>query len=393
MSLSCDQARAEIGNGIAASLRAVDCVSADMTQAAFGRLFGSGGALVPALTILLTLYVAFFAVSLLTGRSRLGVSALTPRMITLGLVLTFATSWVAYQSVVWNLATGAPDQIAAILSGTSGSATQLFAEKLDIVFLAVSEAAGDTGGGEQKVSTAFSPPGLMWMGAMLLLLGTVGVLVTARIALAVLVATGPVFVVMALFPATRGVFAGWLRGVVMLGLAPLFAVLGGGIMLELAVPVIGALAPVPGEIDARAAMAFFLIGAVHVALMVLVMRTAAVMVSNWRVFGMGGSEARERGDTGAGAARAALPPPAGPAQTAAPASAMARQTAMAATLVPYPANDAAGPSGGALPETRIINTTPAATGLAVQNGASPSRTRGIGSRYRAASPRPSEIKT
>ena len=42
------------------------------------------------------------------------------------------------------------------------------------------------------------------MGATLLLLGTVGVLVTARIALAVLVAVGPVFVVMALFPARAG---------------------------------------------------------------------------------------------------------------------------------------------------------------------------------------------
>ena len=393
MSLSCELARAEIGNGIAASLRAVDCVASDMTQSAFGRLFGSGGALVPALTILLTLYVAFFAVSLLTGRSRIGVSALTPRMITLGLVLTFATSWVAYQSVVWNLATGAPDQIAAILMGTSGSATQVFAEKLDIVFLAVSEAAGDTGGAEQKAGTAFSPPGLMWMGAMLLLLGTVGVLVTARIALAVLVATGPVFVVMALFPATRGVFAGWLRGVVMLGLAPLFAVLGGGIMLELAVPVIGALAPVPGEIDARAAMAFFLIGAVHVALMVLVMRTAAVMVGNWRVFGFGG-QARERGDAGAAAARSIGPTPAGSAQQlAAPAPAMARRAEIAATLAPYPANDAAGPSGGALRETRITTITPTATGNAAHNGASPSRTRGIGSRYRAASPRPSENRT
>jgi type IV secretion system protein VirB6 len=36
---------------------------------AFRRLFGGEGALTPALTILLTLYIAFFAVSLLTGRS------------------------------------------------------------------------------------------------------------------------------------------------------------------------------------------------------------------------------------------------------------------------------------------------------------------------------------
>ena len=45
-------------------------------------------------------------------------------MMTLGLVLTFATSWIAYQSVVWNLATGAPDQVASILTGSRGPATK-----------------------------------------------------------------------------------------------------------------------------------------------------------------------------------------------------------------------------------------------------------------------------
>ena len=110
-------------SGIAGALRAVDCQSAAATAYAFGQLFGSGGRLLPAMTLLLTLYIAFFAIGLLTGRSRLGIGTLTPRMLTLGLVLTFATSWVAYQNVVWTLASGAPDQIAGLLAGTRGSAT------------------------------------------------------------------------------------------------------------------------------------------------------------------------------------------------------------------------------------------------------------------------------
>ena len=139
--VACQQAMAEVGNGIAASLRGVDCVTMGATQAAFGRLFGTSGVLLPALTILLTLYVGFFAVQLLTGRSRLNVGALTPRMMTLGLVLTFATSWIAYSQVVWNLALGAPNEIAAILTGVRGSATDVFAQKIDILFQVVGEAA------------------------------------------------------------------------------------------------------------------------------------------------------------------------------------------------------------------------------------------------------------
>jgi len=381
---------AEVGNGIGASLRGVDCLASDMTASAFGRLFGSGGALMPALTILLTLFIAFFAFALITGRSRIGIRSLTPRMMTLGLVLTFATSWAAYQSVVWNLAIGAPEQLAAIVTGTQGSATQTFADKIDVVFAAIQQTNSEQGGGQQQqqAATTFSPQGLMWMGATLLLLGTVGVLVTSRIALAVLVAIGPVFVVLALFPATRGLFAGWLRGLVMLAATPLFAVVGGTLMLELAVPVLNALSPFPGEIDARAAMAFFLIGAVHVALMILVLKVAATMVGNWTVFGLAGGtgqESRESSQTvrsvaasqamiGAGhqpamaAASVAGPPP-------------SRRIAPPAVTMHAAANDA-GSASMTLRETRIIAA--AGSGDVQPALRSTSRARGIGSRFRAA---------
>lgn len=378
MSTTCDIARSEVGNGVAAALRGVDCVAGEMTQNAFGRLFGAGGALVPALTILLTLYVAFFAISLLTGRSRLGISALTPRMMTLGLVLTFATSWVAYQSVVWNLATGAPDQIASILTGSEGSATTLFADKIDIVFAAIAEATKD----QSEASTGtFSPPNLLWLGAMLFLLGTVGVLVTARIALAVLIAVGPAFVVLALFPATRGLFAGWLRAVVMLALAPLFAVLGGSLILEMAVPIIANLADPTGGINPRAAMAFFLVGSVHVALMVLIMRTAGTMVAGWRVFGLAaeqGADARGNAPSQASAPRqmAASPGQASPGQSASP----ARTIALSGIPATAAANDAA--SGGTRREVRFDSR--GIGEVSTSRSASPSRAHGVGSRFRAA---------
>ena len=301
---ACAELAANASSGVAPALRAVDCLANETTAAAFGRLFGGNGALVPALTGLLTLYIAFFAISLLTGRSRLGISALTPRMMTLGLVLTFATSWIAYQSVVWNLAVGAPDQIASVLTGTRGSATRIFADRIDIVFAAIAEVATGSGqsaqgAGAGTTSGSFTPANVMWLGALLLLLGTVGILVTARIALAVLLAVGPVFVVFALFSGTRGLTAGWLRAVVLTAITPLFVVTGGGIVMELLVPVIGALRSGEGQVDGRAALALFLIAAVHVALMTMITRVTASMVAGWRVFGLANAEA----STSAGPAR------------------------------------------------------------------------------------------
>ena len=304
---TCPQAMDSVGSGVAASLRAVDCAAGSLAQTAFGRLFGTDGVLVPALTVLLTLYVAFFGFSLITGRSRLGVSELTPRMITVGLVLTFATSWLAYQSLVWNLAVGAPDQLAALLTGVDGSATQVFADKIDIVFAALVEASGSTEATENAAT--FSPPGLLWLGGTLLLLGTVGILATSKIALAILLGLGPVFVVMALFDSTRGLFAGWLKGVVLLALAPLFAVIGGSLMLDLSVPVLRALTANPSGIDAKAAMAFFMIGAIHVALMFMVLKIAGTIVAGWTVFGLTGTMTVEESGTANIAPPAAPPAP------------------------------------------------------------------------------------
>lgn len=302
----CEPFAAEATTGIAAALRAVDCLANETAATAFSRLFGSNGAMVPALTGLLTLYIAFFAISLLTGRSRIGISALTPRMMTLGLVLTFATSWVAYQNVVWTLATAAPDEIAGVLTGANGSATRIFADRMDIILGAVAEAAGggavvsEDGGtaagaantGAPGAQGSFSPGNLTWLSALLLLLGTVGILVTARIALAVLLAVGPVFVVLALFPGTRGLTAGWLRGLVMMAITPLFVVLSGGLILELLVPVVRMLTS-PEGISGRAAMALFTIASVHLALMVMVMKITGSMVAGWQVFGLAASKVRD----------------------------------------------------------------------------------------------------
>lgn len=286
----CTALIAGASDSIAAALRAVDCLSAETTASAFNRLFGAEGALMPALTLLLTLYIVFFALALLSGRSSIGIGALTPRMLTLGLVLTFATSWVAYQGVIWNLATGGPDQIAGILLGARGSATQIFADRIDLIFNAIAEVAGaSTPGapqqGAQGAQGSFTPTNLTWLASILLMLGTVGILVTARIALAVLLSLGPVFVTMLLFGGTRGLFAGWLRGVVLTAIIPLFAILGGSFMVELIVPVVAGLRGAEG-VDGRAAMALFVMASVHCALMMMAIRVAGTMVAGWKVFGL-----------------------------------------------------------------------------------------------------------
>ncbi|MED5544906.1 MAG: type IV secretion system protein [Pseudomonadota bacterium] len=394
---TCQRLTELASEGVAPALRAVDCVANEMAAGAFGRLFGSDGALVPAISILLALYIALFAFLLMTGRASVGVSSLMPRMITIGVVLLFTSSWLAYQGMVWSFALAGPDWIAGQLMGADGSATQIFADRIDIVFGVINEIGTNAGSGGGSAGEAakeaadaasmMSPEGLMWMGAILLLLGTVGILLTARIALGILIALGPLFVILGLFGATRGLTAGWLRGMVLTAFTPLFVVMGGGIILELLVPIVSALVTSAqmGEIDGRAAMAFFTVAAVHVALMVMVFKVAGTMVSGWRVFGLAASREERAGPS------AAVPAPAPVAQMLQPLGVATSRTGHMSALAASHATQA-GPGGnggegasGRSGERRTVTTHVTGGGIAPAGAGQDMRAKGIGSRFRSAS--------
>ncbi|HET9629098.1 MAG TPA: type IV secretion system protein [Novosphingobium sp.] len=374
---ACDALTQTAADSTLGAIRAVDCLANETAAVGFARLFGAQGSLLSGLTILLTLFIALFAIALLTGRTRIGVAVLTPQVFLLGAVLTFATSWIAYQSVIWNLAVAAPDELASTLLGTSGSAVEVFAGKLDQI-LAVIAAAADAvatpaAGAAQAAQGSFSPANLMWLAALLLMLGTVGVIVVSRIALGVLLAVGPVFIVLALFSGTRGLFAGWLRAVVLTGVTPLFAVLGGTMSFELLVPVLQKLQGELG-IDGRAAISLFLVASVHCALMVLTLKVGATLVSGWH---LGGS----RHDRS--------PDPVPPAAAWAGAAAVPLLPSPAALRTIHPTAFAAEPAlaGGpppALltgPQGRVIESH--TISHAAASAPAPGRARGVGSRFRS----------
>ncbi|WP_298327013.1 type IV secretion system protein [Asticcacaulis sp.] len=346
--------------GVAGALRAVDCLAAQTTEKAFSTLLGPDGALGQALTLLLTLYVALMAIRMLTGRTGVGLSSLTPRMLGLGLVLCFATSWAAYHQVVWNLLVGAPDHLASLLAGTRGSAPSLFADRLDQLFQLVLDAArqSTTAGGEKPTLLAgMRPADLLWIASLLLLFGTVGVLVASKIALAALLALGPVFIVLALFRATSGLFEGWLRAALLFAIVPLLTVLVGTGALALIAPMLSDLALAGGTPTPELAVSVLLGAAVFSLLMLLVLRVAASLTAGWRL-NLHGQPDTVRGQAGSARAGATLVTVPAPAATAARASASAQSNAAAAL------------SGAALLTQHSFQTAPRAAAMALPGGLS-----------------------
>ena len=318
--------------GVADALSKVDCLATDATAVSFGRLFGAHGSFQTALTIILTLYVALLAFNMITGRSALRVSVLTPRMMTLGLVLTFATSWIAYQSVVWNLATGAPDEIASVLVGTKGSATTLFAQQLDGVFNAITDAAAAVPAktASQAVAVAVptmaSPANILSIAGLILLLGTVGVLVVCRLALAALLIIGPVFIVLALFEGTRGLFEGWLKGVAMFAFVPLLTVVMGSGALVAISPMVAGLADAGGQIPLKSAVSILVASIIYLALMIVIFQVAGMRAKSWRLSRAGTQQAASANSRFGGFQERTLAPATAAATATAAASERVRST-------------------------------------------------------------------
>ncbi|MEO5706925.1 MAG: type VI secretion protein, partial [Alteraurantiacibacter sp.] len=119
-------------------------------------------------------------------------------------------------------------------------------------------------------------------------------------------------------------------------------------------------------------------------------------VRGWTVFGLSSSAAARAEERSQRAAdRAAMPPPVQPALNGAVAAASASpapgRDIRIAGAMPAPANDSGSvPGGDTSRETRIITqgATPSSPGQA--ESASPSRARGIGSRFKSAPIRSTE---
>jgi type IV secretion system protein VirB6 len=266
------------------ALTSLDCQVNGAVASGYAHLFGAGGVLGLALSAGLSIYVAIVALGLLTGHTRLTLGALGPKVLTLGFVLTFATAWPAYQVVVYGLLTSGPDQVASAFLGARSGATLAFAARLDGLFDGVLE-IGRALAMTPKAPNLALASSLVWASAVILLLATLGLLVIARIVLAVLLALGPVFLLFGLFDGTRGLFEGWLRTSVAFAVAPTLVVLGGSGLIAVIGPLIAGVAddPVAAVTSLRPVVTLFLACAIYAGLVVALGTTAAALTRGWRL--------------------------------------------------------------------------------------------------------------
>ena len=338
---------------VSGTLQAMDCQIEQSVAVGYNRLFGAGGAFAQTLTVLLTIYVALLAYGLLTGRTRLTVAMMSPRLVSMVLVLTFVTVWPAYHTVFYGMFMYGPDQIVAALLGQHGSAVMSFAEILDGLFVRFSHIAqsfdSTPANGVPVLASKSMPVMLFWSSGLLLLMSTLGLLILTRLVLFLLLVLGPLFIVLALFDQTRGLFNGWLRTSIVFALAPMLTVLGGRAALSLFVPLLDYI-----EMDSQGAIkavqpiiVLFMGALIYAAFLATLMWVAASLVKDWQA---ALRHQLSRAERGAPAIAAGLPPQAfvtAPAAAATDDRNRALQEAMSArqTITNIATVTAAGDSG------------------------------------------------
>lgn len=283
------QPDAELVKGL---LSSVDCNVRSMTEAAYGSLAQPNSPMAAALTVMLTLYIAFIGYRLLIGRAPLRVSDFTLTALKLGVVLALATSWPTYQQLVFDTLFIGPEQLAGgmmdAVQPAAGSVTPL--EGLQAAYDEMLVSAEFY----SKRSLGLASPlqgGTAWAAmalnssALLTLMISLGVVLAAKIVLGLLLGLGPMFVAFLLFDATRGLFEGWLRAAIALALAPLLAIFGLVVQLSFIEPHLLRLAELrtQGLVDLAPANAIFLLTLVSSGVSLALAVSVGVIAAGFRL--------------------------------------------------------------------------------------------------------------
>ena len=295
----------------------VDCYVQSNVQAGYASLMGPGSVFGTAMTIALTLYVAFMGYRLIFGRAGLAMGDLAPRMLLIGAVLALSSNWATYQVLVYDVLTDGPEEIASAI--TPGTTKADLYERVDMLAGRMVDLADAWTEFDAQIMTqapatpnatpaaatlapdTLSPassgalglmaprdslgPNMLLVSALLLVLASAGVLVIAKIILGLLLLLGPVFAILALFAGTRGLTLGWARAAVMMALVPLMATLTTAGAVALLEPLLLDMYVAAGQsiFSLRSALAILVVLLVMVAVAVQLFRIGRTIVGGWTI--------------------------------------------------------------------------------------------------------------
>ncbi|MBA3668634.1 MAG: type IV secretion system protein [Sphingomonas sp.] len=219
-----------------------DCQANGLVERGYAALAQPGGTGSIALTGLMVIAVAFFGYRLLLGRG-LALRDAVVLTVKLGIVLMLASSWESWQALAYNGLARAPTQIAGDVLTGIGAADPI--ESLQRMLDGLAQAAVGyrmrAGIASPLVGGPPAAAAVLNLSSVFLTLSIVGILVAARVVLAVLLAIAPAMAGLMLFTGTRGMVQGWLGAIAAAAIAPLFVLVLAAVEFAIMDPMLGRL--------------------------------------------------------------------------------------------------------------------------------------------------------
>ncbi len=187
-------------------------------------------ALEPAIVTLATVYVMVWGYLQLTGRVEEPLTAGLKRLVTLAVVLGAALHLWLYNSLIVDTFYRAPAQLAAVVVGTTDPVTTL-----DVIWSRGGAVAGflwNNGGMFSGDFGYYVAGAVVWVLIGLLCVYTMFLVALSSVALAVLLALGPLFISLLLFDTTRRFFEAWLAQLANYALITILTVLVAALLLQ-----------------------------------------------------------------------------------------------------------------------------------------------------------------
>lgn len=303
-------------------LATVDCQTRVYAQSGYEALTSGSPVFQTALTALLTIYVALVGYRLMFAQGSMRLSDAPGIALKIGAILALVTSWSTFQALVFDVADRAPVEIAALVSAPMQDASSsLAASPVDGLQAAYAEFS-ETGAAYGKIAgpnaKGYSSPQAAAAettaaASGIIFLTSAGVISAATLAIGVLTAVGPIFIALALIPATRGLFVGWVRALAAAALVPLVAWLLIVLMLAVLDPWVAVLAEqrIAQRLEPQTAMSASALVFVFAAGQAALVIGACVMAMGFRLPPKGADRSRgaepTRGPQGAAVAVTPLP--------------------------------------------------------------------------------------
>ncbi len=193
--------------------------AADIPSKSFDSIAQAAAAWVyPLLITLMSLYVLIWGWAMMRGMVQEPVMDAVMRFAKMALVFYIATQWAFYVPTIRQVVWEAPEDISSAIIKKDTQSTILTAEVFGAALKIGSAYVTDA----DELSGSSGVPDLsllaigigVWGGGAALTGIIVGTLIIAKIILAVLLAVGPIFIVMILFESTKKLFDSWLGQVV-----------------------------------------------------------------------------------------------------------------------------------------------------------------------------------